>query len=87
LIQWTSISRYRGLGNFAVKYDCNPSELDCQVRWMVNEPQFQKVLPEFEGSGQTIRQLMVPSYYWLGWGIKGYREQYAYDYSKKMVLV
>jgi len=87
LIQWTSISRYRGLGNFAVKYDCNPSELDCQVRWMVNEPQFQKVLPEFEGSGQTIRQLMVPSYYWLGWGIKGYREQYAYDYSKRLVLV
>ena len=86
LIQWTSIGRYRGLGNFAVKYNCNPSELDCQVRWMVNEPQFRKVLPEFEGSGQTIRQLMVPSYYWLGWGIKGYREQYAYDYTKRMVL-
>jgi hypothetical protein len=30
---------------------------------------------------------MVPAYYWLGWGIKGYRELYAYDYTKKMVLV
>jgi len=87
LIQWTSISRYRGLGNFAVKYGCNPSELDCQVRWMVNEPQFQKVLPEFEGSGWSIYQYMAPAYYWLGWGIKGYRESYAHDYYAKMVKV
>ena len=87
LIQWTSIGRYRGLGNFAAKYKCNPSALDCQVRYMVNEDQFQKVLPEFEGGGQTVRQYMVPSYYWLGWGIKGYREQYAYDYTKRMILV
>ena len=86
LIQWTTVSRYNGLGNFAKKYGCNPSKLDCQVRYMVNEPQFRKVLPDFEGSGWTVRQYMVPSYYWLGWGIKGYREQYAYDYTKKMVL-
>lgn len=87
LIQWTSINRYRGLGNFAVKYDCNPSELDCQVRWMVNEPQFQKVLPVFEGGGQTVSYYMKPSYRWLGWGIKGNRELYAYDYTKKMILI
>ena len=86
LIQWTTVGRYRGLGNFAVKYDCNPSELGCQVRWMVNEPQFQKVLPVFEGGGQTVSYYMRPSYRWLGWGIKGYREHYAYDYTKKMVL-
>jgi hypothetical protein len=29
---------------------------------------------------------MVPAYYWLGWGIKGNRELYAYDYTKKLVL-
>ena len=85
LIQWTSINRYRGLGNFAVKYDCNPSELDCQVRWMINEPIFQRVLPQFEGGGQTVSYYMRPAYYWLGWGIKGNREIYAYDYTKKMV--
>ena len=87
LIQWTSINRYRGLGNFAVKYDCNPSELDCQVRWMINEPIFQRVLPQFEGGGQTVSYYMKPAYYWLGWGIKGNRELYAYDYTKKMILV
>jgi len=27
---------------------------------------------------------MVPAYYWLGWGIKGKREVYAYDYVKRL---
>jgi len=44
------------------------------------------VLPEFEGSGKTVQQYMVPAYYWLGWGIKGNREIYSYNYSKKLVL-
>ena len=87
LIQWTTVGRYNGLGSFCRKYDCDPNTLEGQVRYMVNERQFQDVLPEFEGGGQTVRQLMRPSYYWLGWGIKGYREQYAYDYSKRLVLV
>ena len=85
LIQWTSIGRYRGLGKFAKKYGCDPSTLACQTRYMINEPQFQKVLPEFEGHGQPVHQYMVGAYYWLGWGIKGYREHYAYEYTKKMV--
>jgi len=86
LIQWTSIGRYKGLGNFALKYKCDPSSLECQTRYMINENVFQRYLPEFEGSGRTVSQYMVPAYYWLGWGIKGYREHYAYDYTKKMVL-
>ena len=85
LIQWTSIGRYRGLGKFASKYGCNPSTLACQTRYMINEPQFQKVLPEFEGHGMPVHQYMVGAYYWLGWGIKGYREHYAYQYTKKLV--
>jgi len=87
LIQWTSPGRYKGLGYFSVKYNCDPSTLECQTRYMINENIFQRYLPEFEGSGRTVSQYMVPSYYWLGWGIKGYREQYAYDYTKKMVLL
>ena len=86
LIQWTSIGRYRNLGKFADKYECNPSTLECQTRYMINESTFQRYLPMFEGSGQTVRQYMVPAYYWLGWGIKGNRELYAYDYTKKMIL-
>ena len=86
LIQWTSIGRYRGLGTFCAKYKCDPSSLEGQVRYMINEPQFQKILPEFEGGGQPVHQYMVGAYYWLGWGIKGYREHYAYNYTKKLIL-
>jgi len=86
LIQWTTLARYKGLGNFAYKYGCNPSELKCQTRYMINEYQFQKVLPTFEGGGQTVSYYMKPAYRWLGWGIKGARETYAYNYTKKMVL-
>ena len=85
LIQWTTEARYDGLGSFCKKYGCNPSSLDGQVRYMINENQFQKLLPEFEGHGFSIDQYMVPCYYWLGWGIKGYRQQYAYNYTKKLV--
>ena len=84
LIQWTSIGRYKGLGNFCAKYKCDPSSIEGQTRWMINEPIFQKVLPQFEGGGQTVAYYMSPAYYWLGWGIKGNRELYAYDYVKKL---
>ena len=84
LIQWTSIGRYKGLGNFCAKYGCDPSTLQGQTRYMINEPIFQRYLPMFEGGGQTVRQYMVPAFYWLGWGIKGNRELYAYDYVKKL---
>ena len=85
LIQWTSIGRYNGLGSFCKKYGCDPSSIEGQTRYMINEPIFQRYLPEFEGRGWSVHQYMVPSYYWLGWGIKGYREQYAYQYTKKLV--
>jgi len=85
LIQWTSAGRYFGLGTFCKRYGCDPSSLEGQVRYMINEPTFQRYLPEFEGPGQTVSQYMVGAYYWLGWGIKGHREHYAYDYTKKMI--
>ena len=86
LIQWTTLSRYNGLGKFAKKYSCDASSLDCQVRYMINEKQFQDVLPYFEGHGQTVSYYMRPAYRWLGWGIKGYRETYAWNYTKKFIL-
>ena len=86
LIQWTTKSRYDALGNFCRKFDCNPSSLEGQTRFLVNEVHFQKVLPDFEGTGWSIRQYMAPAYYWLGWGIKGNREVYAWDYTEKFVL-
>jgi hypothetical protein len=85
LIQWTSIGRYANLGRFATKYGYDPSTLEGQTAYMINESVFQRYLPEFEGHGKTISQYMVPSYYWLGWGIKGYREVYAHQYLNKLV--
>ena len=86
LIQWTSVNRYNNLGKFCNKYDCDPSSLEGQTRYMINESVFQRYLPEFEGRGKTVDQYMTAAYYWLGWGIKGYRQQYAYEYTKKLVL-
>ena len=85
LIQWTSIGRYNNLGKFCKKYDCDPSSLEGQTAYMLNESTFQRYLPEFEGRGQTIHQYMVPAYYWLGWGIKGARETYAHEYHAKLI--
>ena len=87
LVQWTTKNRYLGLGFFARKYDCDPSTLECQTRYMINENIFQKYLPMFEGSGRSIGEYMLPAYYWLGWGVKGKREVYAYEYSKKLFLL
>ena len=84
LIQWTSVGRYNNLGKFCDKYGCDPSSLEGQTRYMINENVFRRYLPEFEGRGRTVRQYMVPAYYWLGWGIKGARETYAYDYTRKL---
>ena len=85
LIQWTTQSRYDGLGFFCKKYGCNPSSLDGQLRYMVNENQFQKILPAFQGHGSTISQYMNSAYYWLGWGIRGHRVDYAYDYARQIL--
>ena len=85
LIQWTSLGRYNNLGKFATKYGYDPSTLEGQTAYMINESVFQRYLPEFEGNGKTVDQYMVPAYYWLGWGIKGNRQLYAYDYTKKLV--
>ena len=86
LIQWTTVARYNNLGKFCDQYDCDPSTLEGQTRYMINESVFQSQLPYFEGSGQTVSYYMRPAYRWLGWGIKGYRESYAYDYTKKLVM-
>ena len=86
LVQWTTTNRYNGLGLFCKKYGCDPSSLKGQLRYMVNENQFQKVLPHFQGNGSTISQYMNSAYRWLGWGIKGYREDYSYDYLRQFTF-
>ena len=86
LIQFTTVSRYNGLGNFAKKYGLNPSTLEAQLRWMVNEVEWIKFEPYLKGEGQSIEYYMRYAYNWLGWGIKGPRLQYAYDYYNRLTV-
>ena len=85
LIQWTTLNRYNGLGSFCNKYGCDPSSVKGQLRYMVNENQFQEVLPHFQGHVSTISQYMNSAYRWLGWGIRGYRVDYAYNYLRQFI--
>ena len=87
MIQWTTQRRYDGLGFFSSKYGCNPSELKCQTRYMINELEFQKTLHMFRTEGKPVSYYMKAAYYWLGWGIEGPRVQYTNQYLKQMVQV
>ena len=83
LIQWTTTNRYNGLGEFASKYNCNPSTTACQLRYLFNEVQWQRVEAVFKTPGQTIEWYTEEGAYpWLGWGIHGARTDYAYDYAR-----
>ena len=86
IIQWTTENRYRGLGNFALnRYNCDPSALDCQTRYMISE---HGLLKHFLLLRRVVTQFlyMKPAYQWLGWGIKGKREIYSHQYTNKLVL-
>ena len=85
LVQWTTKARYDGLGSFCNKYGCDPSSLKGQLRYMVNENHFQQILPHFQGHGSTISQYMNSAYRWLGWGGRGYRVDYSYNYVRQFV--
>jgi len=87
LIQWTSQNRYDGLAQFARAYGGSPSDFDTQLRYMVNENQWQEFQLVLKGRGQTVQHYMHHAWYWLGWGIHGNRTTYAYDYTKKLILV
>ncbi len=84
LIQWTTVGRYNGLGDFCAKYDLDPNSIEGQLRWMVNEREWVRFEPYLKGEGQSIEYYMRHAYAWLGWGIKGARTQYSYDYYNRL---
>jgi len=87
LIQWTTSSRYYGLGRHAKRMNMNPSTLEAQLSYMFHEPQWKKVEAVFRTPGYSIERYMNHAYKWLGWGIKGLRVHYAYDYARRMESV
>ena len=86
LIQFTSASRYYGLGAFAKKIGGNPSTADTQLRYITTEPQWKSIENRMRVSGKSIDRYMNYAYEWISWGHHGARTQYAYDYAKRLVL-
>ena len=87
LIQWTSANRYYGLGDFAKKYEGNPSSLHTQLRYLTNEVQWQRIEDRMKVPGKSIDRYMNYAYSWIGWGIHGARTHYAHDYANRMITV
>jgi len=87
LIQWTSANRYYGLGDFAKKYEGNPSSLHTQLRYLTNEVQWQKIENQMKTPGKSINRYMNYAYSWIGWGIHGARTHYAHDYANRLIMV
>jgi hypothetical protein len=87
LIQWTSANRYYGLGDFAKKYEGNPSTLHTQLRYLTNEVQWQKIENQMKTPGKSINRYMNYAYSWIGWGIHGARTHYAHEYANRMITV
>ena len=84
LIQWTTQARYDGLGLFCKKYNCDPSSIEGQTRYMINEMKFRNDLHAFQTNHQTVHYYMNAAYYWLGWGIHGNRTIYSYSFLTKL---
>ncbi len=84
LIQFTSASRYYGLGRFAKQKNADPSTLHIQLHYIVTEPQWRRVEPIFKRDGLSVNNYMNAAYSWLGWGIHGARTQYAWQYADKL---
>jgi len=87
LIQWTSASRYYGLGDFAKKFGGSPSTLDTQLRYLTNEVQWQDIEEKMKTPGKSINRYMDHAYDWIGWGIHGARTHYAHEYASKLITV
>ena len=87
LIQWTTPSRYLGLGHYARVHGLNPNALETQLRWMVNEVEWKKVEHIFKTEGLDRSEYMNAARRWLGWGVFGARGSYTETYINSLRVV
>ena len=87
LIQWTTHGRYNGLGHFANRWGGDPTDLNTQLRWMVNEREWIKVEHIFKTPGLSQGAYMNAAYRWLGWGVHGARTTYSNQYMNRLTQV
>ena len=86
LIQWTNAPRYNGLGRHAARIGANPSSLDAQLDYMLHEGDWKMIENQMKTPGKSINDYMRLASKWIRWGHHGARTDFAYDYSKRMVL-
>jgi hypothetical protein len=86
LIQFTDAPRYNGLGKFAARIGGDPSTLDTQLRYIITEPQWRGIEDRLKVPGKPIEYYMRLAYSWLGWGHKGARTDFAYNYANRLIL-
>lgn len=84
IIQFTSSDRFYGLGAHASRIGGDPSAFNTQLDYVFNERQWIDIENKLKIPNQPIHYYMRLAYRWLGWGIKGPREQYTYDYFNRM---
>ena len=86
LIQWTNAPRFYGLGKHAARIGANPSSLDAQLDYMLHEGDWKMIENQMKTPGKSITDYMRLARKWIRWGHHGARTDFAYDYSKRMVL-
>lgn len=83
IIQFTSSDRYYGLGLHAARINGNPSSFDTQLDYVFTENQWKQIEDKLKIPNQPVNFYMRLAYRWLGWGVKGPRESYAYEYLNR----
>lgn len=86
LIQWTTASRYQGLGRVARQYQLDPNSLDAQLKWLFTEVEWKKVEPRFKKMNQSMTYYMNAAYDWLRWGKLGARTMFSENYYSNLSL-
>ena len=85
LIQFTSAHRYYGLGNYAARTGQRPESMKTQLEYIVTEREWKQAERIFKQAGLSMHRYDYAGKVWLGYGIKGNRLYYAYDYAKRIV--
>lgn len=83
LIQWTSENRFLGLGQHARKIGGNPSSIQTQLSYLLEEGDWKMIEDRMMKPGKTIDDYMRLAHKWIRWGHHGARTTYAYDYLKR----
>ena len=85
LIQFTSSHRYYGLGNYAARTGQPPEALATQLEYIITEREWHSASVIFKREGLPMGSYDYAGKIWLGYGIKGNRLYYAWQYVNKIV--